>query len=673
MSNSPCKSGKSGKHALLIGIDKYPCLTPSADLRGAVNDVKALKGFLRQQLAFNSADMQCLLDGAATRRGILDGFEELNRRVEKNDLVIVHFSGHGSFRPNPDNPDGTGQDETLVPFDSGRDALSPDLDITCHEIRQRLLPITQKTRRLTVIFDCCHAGTMVRDPRALRVRGLPPHPSLPTASSPPPKRSPSWWPYDQSYAFFAACRNHEKARELEGGKALTDHGALTFFLVEELHRVKPDATCRDVFEGVALAMRGRFTSQHPQLEGAGDRLFFGEHELKPHRFLALRQRADQTVVLAGGAAHRVEAGSRWEAYPAGTKDPNAAAALGEMEITDVGAVESQARLVVETHEDAVSIGGRAILRAPSDRIRPLGVRILSDHGFEAVQQSLMREVTGSPFLTLQEEEVPALTVYLLRRRQEIEAESLLPDLGRLEDDCYAVTNPEGELAMPVRALSGPISRLNLLQNMEDRYRWLETLNLRPLGPDSLQNRIAFDLLNADGDLAPISTSGVATFDEGEFFALRVHNGTPRPLHVYVLYLSFDGEVDLLYPPQGAYQPVEPGHPLTLGLEGDRFSFELHRDLPYDLKPGPFEVEETLKVIATSEATDLYPLFQGSYRRPEDFPHSELGRLLMKALMAHAMRHGSNIPQPSEPACWTTFHRTVRIRGRARYVNQESPP
>ena len=115
------ENGGRGKWALLVGIDRYPGFGSEVQLEGCVNDVQILRDALIRRFGFTEERMTVLLNERATRDGILEAMEDLVRKVGEDDVVVFHYSGHGSQKVEPegeeDEPDGW--DETLVPFDSG--------------------------------------------------------------------------------------------------------------------------------------------------------------------------------------------------------------------------------------------------------------------------------------------------------------------------------------------------------------------------------------------------------------------------------------------------------------------------------------------------------------------------------------------------------------------------
>ncbi|AFY73056.1 Caspase domain-containing protein [Synechococcus sp. PCC 7502] len=85
------------KLALLVGINQYDAKNEWLPLRGCVNDVELQKELLIHRFGFNPKDILILSDRQATRANIIDGIRShLISQALLGDVVIVHFSGHGS-------------------------------------------------------------------------------------------------------------------------------------------------------------------------------------------------------------------------------------------------------------------------------------------------------------------------------------------------------------------------------------------------------------------------------------------------------------------------------------------------------------------------------------------------------------------------------------------------
>lgn len=159
----------SRKIALLVGINQYS----SRPLEGCLNDIDLQRNLLIHRFKFNPKDILVLTDGAATRQGILTAFEEhLIKQAKPGDVVVYHYSGHGSriFDPNPIivEPGQEGLNGTFVPVDSTLPPGYPEVggivkDIMGHTLF--LLMSALKTENVTVVLDSCFSGAATRDSR----------------------------------------------------------------------------------------------------------------------------------------------------------------------------------------------------------------------------------------------------------------------------------------------------------------------------------------------------------------------------------------------------------------------------------------------------------------------------------------------------------------------------
>lgn len=164
------------KLALLVGINNYPF---PYSLDGCVTDVELQSHLLIHRFGFNSKDIHILTDEKATRKGILETFEEhLIRQAKPGDVVMYHYSGHGSrvLDPNPivvEPGNKGGLNSTFVPVNSGLPAGYPDKggvveDIMGHTLF--LLMLALKSENFTAVLDSCYSGGGTRPEFPVRSR-----------------------------------------------------------------------------------------------------------------------------------------------------------------------------------------------------------------------------------------------------------------------------------------------------------------------------------------------------------------------------------------------------------------------------------------------------------------------------------------------------------------------
>ena len=289
------------KKALLVGINRYP--DPGNELKGCVNDVRQMAETLKTRYGFPAdGNMRILTDARATTKAILDGLAWLADGASPGDSLVFHYSGHGSQVPDRNGDETTDRlDEILCPHDLDWDhpLTDDDLAAACATIPQGAL--------LTVILDCCHSGTGLRDvalsgnlqflpgltrpanlihsgvtiPRGDFVRpcGIPPsdapdrrrflpHPGSPHPGPERPRRPVRRFGVSvtrTNAVLIAACRDDQTSADawIEGGY----HGAHTFYLCRALATGALDLSYRALVSATGTALSRAGFAQVPQLEG----------------------------------------------------------------------------------------------------------------------------------------------------------------------------------------------------------------------------------------------------------------------------------------------------------------------------------------------------------------------------------------------------------------------
>ena len=119
------------KKALLVGINDYaPVGAGGPDLRGCVNDVRDMANTLNVLgiIPATPGTMQILTDARATRAAILNGFKWLIKGAKKGDVLVFHYSGHGSQVADTSGDELDGKDETICPHDYATAGMIKDDD-----------------------------------------------------------------------------------------------------------------------------------------------------------------------------------------------------------------------------------------------------------------------------------------------------------------------------------------------------------------------------------------------------------------------------------------------------------------------------------------------------------------------------------------------------------------
>jgi hypothetical protein len=244
------------KSALCIGINNYP--GTHMDLKGCVNDANDWA----TELAARGFTVNKLLDAQATKAAMVDGFKTLIGGAVSGDVVVITYSGHGTYVPDLNGDEIDGLDEGLCPYDlqTGGEAL---LDDEIHA----LFNARKAGVRLVLISDSCHSGTVTRaagpDPdtdAAPRPRFMPmgnwlPADRLPRGASGNPLASVAVTSGISPFAsalsrgvgdlLLAGCKegpnNYSYDAVIQGRSC----GAFTYYALKALKTLKPTATYAD--------------------------------------------------------------------------------------------------------------------------------------------------------------------------------------------------------------------------------------------------------------------------------------------------------------------------------------------------------------------------------------------------------------------------------------------
>jgi uncharacterized caspase-like protein len=274
------------KRAVLIGINKYQI--PGSDLNGCVNDVKNLSGALKTYYGFVDKDITTLTDAQATKKAMQAAIKKLIASGKKGDVLLLHYSGHGSNVPDDNGDEADHRDEILCPTDlDWKDTLRDDwLRNTFNKLRKGV--------SLTVIMDCCHSGTITRaitPPDApIRERFLPcPLDLMATESGRKlrgairgqlgkalrgRKRKNDIVHADIQELLITGCRDTQTSADAHIGG--TYNGALTYYLVESIKEAEGKLTYRELHKQTTAKLKKNDFDQVPQVEGqrtAFDRQF----------------------------------------------------------------------------------------------------------------------------------------------------------------------------------------------------------------------------------------------------------------------------------------------------------------------------------------------------------------------------------------------------------------
>ena len=373
------------KRALLIGIGKYEVLPR---LPGAKNDIDLVQQVLMSRYGFSDNNVHILRDEDATRVGVLSALNKIVTEAGPNDVVYIHYSGHGSQVEdlNGDEPDDQ-LDETIVPQDGRTEGVA---DITDDELEAILAQL--KTSQAVVVLDSCHSGTATRG-LEVRVRSVPTDDRIAlykkggvlTRAIVPLNKHP--------YVLFSGAASHEEA--LDGPVDGRYHGFFTHSLFKSLQSAPTGASTREIFAGAKSELKriqnqfGRTSMPEPQLEASKARIeqpFFAlnseagastptDSESARRSWVGVQVQKGQDPLLLNAVALGADPGSVWAIYPDGETAFDPAKAQAFAVVKSVQGNHAMAK--VSGGLAALKGKGRAIMIAPAPQSQRIPVRLLN--------------------------------------------------------------------------------------------------------------------------------------------------------------------------------------------------------------------------------------------------------------------------------------------------------
>lgn len=157
------------KRALVVGINYTGT---GNDLKGCINDAMHMRALLSSR-GFDQLEL--LLEKDATTAGIKAALARLVAGAVPGDVLVFHYSGHGSQLPSKLEADGF--EEIICPIDlNWTTKVITDADL------KRVFNAVPKGANTTLILDCCHSGDALNQdvgdsagtaPKALEQPALP--------------------------------------------------------------------------------------------------------------------------------------------------------------------------------------------------------------------------------------------------------------------------------------------------------------------------------------------------------------------------------------------------------------------------------------------------------------------------------------------------------------------
>lgn len=544
--------GTPKKVALIVAIGDYPEELGWRKI-GSSNDVNLIKSALIHQ-GFKESDIRVIVDKDATKKGILEGIENLYKSAEKGGIVYFHYSGHGQQIIDKVGDEVDGLDESLVPIDAGRTyELCPAKG--ANHIRDDLLgELLTKIRRkvgvlgdVIVSLDACHSGTATRGYGVARGTS---DVFAPTNYKPNPELVSN---FGKSLLKSTDPKGVSPMVVISGSSSTelnyeyrvdgVNYGSLSYALSKTFHQLSSDFSYRALFGKVKVLMSSIAPRQTPQLEGSVDRLVFSGEAIAQKIYTTLRiWHNSENVLINAGQLNGITNNSTVGFYPIGTGNPQASTPISTGRVVNAQLTEALVKLNKPINKDQAE---RSWVFVEELGFQNQGISVkLSEKLPNDLINSFQKLANENTFLKIVEK-VPDLIVDI-----EGSVSPVLKVFARDDMEIYSQILSKLEIDNIVNDATTQIKRYaqaRLLRSLEaDNKRIRVTFEMIPITLDNNFSEIDRKPLNSK-----LNSSGQLVFKSGDFFRIRITNNGDRAAYYSLLNIQADNAVNILVPEKDA--------------------------------------------------------------------------------------------------------------------------
>ena len=226
------------KKAILLGLN-YP--GTRFKLFGCINDVRSGARYLRKL----KYDTKVLIDkDIKPNYNLLEALNEFNNSKFKQ--IVFHYSGHGSQTKDMNGDETDKLDETVF--------SAYNKEITDDEISNTLKQF--KGKKVFLIFDCCHSGSIVDLPFTLNKDKI---------------FQLNKNTFKSEVICISGCADFDVSADVTEGK--TSYGALSHTLYKLLKKANNKWTWKQLYQKLLIEMKKNKYSQIPQISASHSKLF----------------------------------------------------------------------------------------------------------------------------------------------------------------------------------------------------------------------------------------------------------------------------------------------------------------------------------------------------------------------------------------------------------------
>ena len=521
------------KYAFIIAVSDYPEDSGIANL-SSDEDERVLRQTL---IGMGFAENNILSVGGqqATRRGILEKWSELNKKITPGSFVHIHYSGHGSQVPD-DNGDEREDnlDEVWVTYDTKYFPKEKKLDAKTVIIDDEIEKQTQKTRQILgpegqVLFttDSCHNASITRSIGKTRYLRTDYSTATNTASFTPTT------PKDLAPMIeISASDSNQVAYEVKDGDR--QMGSLTYALSKVLPNAKSTTTYREMFHQILLLIQRKKPSQQPKFNGEIDALIFknGNHAPPPHIMIRKQPIGYEVDIdggrhlgLAKGAIVKIHESAKFyngdlEGFTTGTVTET---------VDDISTVELEERLEPEQLYVA-TVSYRNFL--------PQGTRIFYEDDIPYEQEKELDAMVDEYQFLEQEYSRESADIAIGYDQKWFIVDLHQPAKSKhdLQSDTLHGLRPKMQL----------VSTQQYLHDLATQYIDTSKFDVE-LYEVTNPKIVSEKCIRSEKKLAKDQQSQVYRLNHGQFFNIRFHNKTDEPIWVTTIHLVTSKETVQLNP------------------------------------------------------------------------------------------------------------------------------
>jgi hypothetical protein len=586
-------------HALLIAAYGYTEESNWKDLgQSTLTDMQLVRDALKGRGV--PEENIAILDSGATKQAIVKAIENvLIPSLNKGDVVMLHFSGHGYQIPDNNKDELDGLDEALVPINAKNDGgrkkdisfyenylRDDELNLLLKEIRIALGP----TGDLFVTIDACHSGTSTRGigPSRGAVRlDLDTYENADTEET--------WEPLSEQkdlsnmVAFFASSQSQLNSEYQEGELSC---GSLSFALSKAISSSNTTTSYQALFEKVRNTMIGIVPAQTPSAEGALNSTIFGGNLLPSAQFLRVKEVLDNNViVISGGLLASINAGSVIGFFEPDTRDYTHANALFTGTVKTSTTTECE--VVPNSIPDSVNNINLLWAQVLERNFGHVAVSIQLKNFNKAITKQLENELKDVPFISFNKTKKTDLFIELNKDAESKPNAIKLNTLGDLNFalSAFEVTEKE-ELSK---------TQIDwLIQKIADyaQGKFLRTLSVD--NPDFSASLSLVELKKMDGksgrSLKDYEEVGKITSNKiklGKPLRIDIRSNSKRVLYYAILDIDAAGKISVICPSAG-----------RLGEEYKISGNSLVSNNGIVIQPSPPLGQGVLKLIVTRQPINL---------------------------------------------------------------------